>query len=99
MYSQIAIAALSDYPPGVNKLYCVVLYCTAILRTKSAWNASTVGLSQYLPPCRLRLSDGRVFEPTAVEGAVVWVGGSRRWSMTATCNVASGLTKTPHACA
>jgi hypothetical protein len=28
MYSQIVIVALSGYPPGVNKLYCIVLYCT-----------------------------------------------------------------------
>jgi hypothetical protein len=26
MYSQIVIVALSGYPPGVNKLYCIVLY-------------------------------------------------------------------------
>ncbi len=26
MYSQIVIVALSVYPPGVNKLYCIVLY-------------------------------------------------------------------------
>jgi hypothetical protein len=24
MYSQIVIVALSGYPPGVNKLYCIV---------------------------------------------------------------------------
>jgi len=24
MYSQIVIVALSVYPPGVNKLYCIV---------------------------------------------------------------------------
>jgi hypothetical protein len=27
MYSQIVIVALSGYPPGVNILYCIVLYC------------------------------------------------------------------------
>jgi hypothetical protein len=73
MYSQIVIVALSGYPPGVNKLYCIVLYCNGPCNVAS--NPTFAQSRKRLRKEKLRSGVGVCTGPTYFDGMTISVPG------------------------